>query len=503
MMSKVMFGVSTLGLLVAMGTTGVQASTPGARGAEARTLPDRYIVVLRDAVTDVPGLAQQLARAGGGEVSHLYQNTIKGFSLRLPAQAVAALARNPNVQSVEADQAVSINQSVQDQATWGLDRLDQRSLPLDTRYSYNLTGQGVHVFVVDTGVRSTHQEFTGRMKPGFSALEDKSTEDCNGHGTHVAGSAAGTRWGVAKGAFVVPVRVLDCGGSGSWSGVIAGIDWAAGQAVNAGMAPAVMNLSLGGGASSSVDLAARRAVEAGVTVVAAAGNSQANACNYSPAREPVVLTVGATTSSDAQASYSNFGSCLDLYAPGSGIRSAWSSSDTAVADLNGTSMASPHVAGAAALFLQADPSATPGLVSRRLLDSATSGVLKSLGTGSPNLLAFSLAAGAPVASAVEVFVASIQGSAFKSGGNWRARADVLVKREGSIDVVPGVVVTGTFSPGGSFSCITQSTGACTLTSGNISGKTTSTTFDIGALSGDGVVYLSGSNAVSRIVIRKP
>jgi subtilisin family serine protease len=496
-------GCLAFGGLLAVASSGAQASMPGARGADARTLPDRYIVVLRDAVTDVPGLAQQLARAGGGEVSHLYQNTFKGFSLRLPAQAVAALARNPNVQWVEADQAVSINQSVQDQATWGLDRLDQRSLPLDTRYGYSLTGEGVYAFVVDTGVRSTHEEFAGRMQPGFSALADKSTEDCNGHGTHVAGSVAGARWGVAKGAFVVPVRVLDCAGSGSWSGVIAGIDWAAGQAVNGGMAPAVMNLSLGGGASSSVDLAARRASDAGVTVVAAAGNSKANACNYSPAREPVVLTVGATTSSDAQASYSNFGSCLDLYAPGSGIRSASSSSDSAFVDLSGTSMASPHVAGVAALFLQADPSASPGLVSRRLLASATSGLLKSLGNGSPNLLAFSLAAGAPVASAVDVFVADIRGSAFKSGGNWRARAEVLVKDVDSTAVVPGVVVTGTFSPGGSFSCITQSTGACTVTSGNISGKTTSTTFDIGALSGDGVVYLSGSNAVSRIVIRKP
>ena len=299
---------------------------------------------------------------------------------------ITALQKNPNVKLVEPDgMAVAIE--VQNPAPWGLDRADQRTLPLDSTYSYNSTGLGVTTYIIDTGVRSDHVDFTGRVSGGFSSIADgRGTADCNGHGTHVAGTVAGVTYGIAKGASIVPVRVLDCYGSGTWSGVIAGLDWVAGNHLPG--VPAVANMSLGGGAVLSVDTAVSAVVNDGVTVVVAAGNSGADACNYSPARTESAITVAATDMSDTQASFSNFGSCVDIYAPGVNVPSAWYTSTTASASLSGTSMAAPHIAGAAALVLASSPAASPAEVTQALRNTATTGMVKASTVGTPNLLLF-------------------------------------------------------------------------------------------------------------------
>jgi subtilisin family serine protease len=358
----------------------LQGISASARGADAT-----YIIVFKSGVQDIPGLARQLVAQGGGELGFVYQTALQGFSASLPAAAIDGLRRNPNVELIEADQVMSINATTQLSATWGLDRIDQRNLPLNTTYVYDADGSGVHSYILDTGILSTHAGFGGRVSSGYTAIADgRGTEDCNGHGTHVAGTVGSTTWGVAKNTDLVAVRVLGCNGSGTTSGVVAGIDWVADNAVK----PAVANMSLGGGASTAIDDAVAGAVSAGVTFVVAAGNSNANACNYSPARAPSAITVGATTSSDARASYSNFGTCLDIFAPGSSITSAWYTSNTATNTISGTSMASPHVAGAAALYLDANPTASPAAVTSALTGNATTGKVTVAGTGSPNRLLY-------------------------------------------------------------------------------------------------------------------
>jgi PKD repeat protein len=345
---------------------------------------DSYIVVFREGVQDVPGLARQLATANGGELGYVYEHAVRGFSVRMPAAAIQGLSRNPNVAYIEPDRIVTIA-ATQSNATWGLDRVDQRDLPLNGTYVYNADGSGVRSYIIDTGIRNAHNDFGGRASSGYTAINDgRGTDDCNGHGTHVAGTVGGTTWGVAKNTSLIAVRVLDCRGSGTTSGVIAGVDWVAANHVK----PAVANMSLGGGASSTLDNAVNNASAAGVTFVVAAGNSNANACNYSPARAASAITVGATTSTDARASYSNFGNCLDIFAPGSSITSAWYTSNTATNTISGTSMAAPHVAGAAALYLQGNPGASPSAVTSALTGNATTGKVTSAGTGSPNLLLY-------------------------------------------------------------------------------------------------------------------
>jgi len=413
-----------------------------------------------------------------------------------------AIRRNPNVDYIEQDATVELRQtSVQNSATWGLDRIDQADRPLDTQYHYGPTGSNVYAFIIDTGLRVDHVEFAGRVLPGYGAIADgQGTNDCNGHGTHVAGTVGGSTWGVAKQVRLVPVRVLDCAGSGSLSGVIAGIDWTA----SSSMRPAVANLSLGGGLSSSINQAVAGATAKGVTMVVAAGNENVDACTRSPASEPSAITVGATTSADQRASYSNFGTCVDLFAPGSSITSAWNSSVNATNTISGTSMAAPHVAGVAALILQGNPSATPAAVAEAIRSQATSNRLGGLGAGSPNLLLFSLVNGAPSPSTQVVAVRSLNGSSASAKKGWVASVEASVRNVNTLATVGGVTVKATFVPGGAVSCVTSSTtGGCSPRSALFAKTVASTTLTIDSLSGSQMVYDATQNTATRVTVGRP
>ena len=363
--------------------TVVYAQAPG------RVIPGRYIVVLDDRQVGQPGVraaADDLARQYAGRVEHVYEHTIHGFSVRVSNAGAAALARNPRVRYVEQDTERFIVET-QSSATWGLDRVDQRQLPLDGSYTYDTVASNVGVYVIDTGIRATHAEFEGRVSGfGFTSIDDENgTDDCNGHGTHVSGTIGGATYGVAKFVTLYAVRVLGCNGAGTTAGVIAGVDWVTANQVR----PAVANMSLIGGPSTALDDAVRGSIAAGVTYAIAAGNSSTDACNYSPARVAEALTVASSTSYDARSSFSNFGPCIDVFAPGSDITSAWNTSDTASATISGTSMATPHVAGAAALYLALDPLASPDAVNAAIVNSASINMLSGIGSGSPNRLLYS------------------------------------------------------------------------------------------------------------------
>ncbi len=354
---------------------------------QANALPGRYIIVFHPGSANLEvSAASHAAERLGGKIHYTYTDALQGFAASLPEAALQGLLHNPNVEFIEIDQTVSVGiETAQSVSTWNLDRIDQRNLPLDGFYGYASTGTGVTAYIIDTGIRTSHTEFTGRASVGFDAVNDGHNGlDCNGHGTHVAGTVGGFNYGVAKNVSLVAVRVLDCAGSGTISGVIAGVDWVTRNKVP----PAVANMSLGGGASTALDNAVKTSIGSGVTYAIAAGNNNADACRYSPARVPAALTVGATTSTDARASYSNYGSCLDLFAPGSNVTSAWNTSDTAINTISGTSMATPNVTGVAALYLQYNPAALPANVAAALTGNATSGVIQNLGRKSPNRLLY-------------------------------------------------------------------------------------------------------------------
>ena len=373
--------------LSSAGASDSSGAAPLLGTTSADAIAGHYIVVLDDAATDarVQSVAAA-ATAAGGTVGFTYTSALKGFSAALPAGALAAVRAAAGVKYVEADGRAHLAVKQLNPPSWGLDRVDQRDLPLDNKYVYiRKAGKGVDVYIIDTGMRFTHQEFTGRASSGYDAVDGGSADDCHGHGTHVAGTAGGTKYGVAKKVSLIAVRVLDCGGSGTWAGVIAGVDWV----TDNHSGPSVANMSLGGGYVQSVNDAVTASIASGVSYAIAAGNSADNACNYSPASTPNAITVGATEINDARASYSNYGTCLDIFAPGSNITSAWIGSDTATNTISGTSMASPHVAGAAALYLSINPGATPLQVRNAMVNAATNGKVTNPGTGSPNKLLFS------------------------------------------------------------------------------------------------------------------
>lgn len=477
-----------------------QGKAPAAKPVAGQAIPDRYIVVLRPQVANPGAEGRALAAAAGGQVDRVFSTALKGFSARLPAAAVARLAQNPNVLSIEPDRVITLASGSQNNAPWGLDRIDQADRPLSSTYDYLATGAGVRAYIIDTGIRPSHSDFGGRVLPGFSAIGDGyGSNDCNGHGTHVAGTVGGQTWGVAKGVALVPVRVLGCDGSGAYSGVIAGVDWAAAQSHR----PAVANMSLGGPTSDALDQAIAGATAKGLSVVVAAGNSNADACNYSPARAPSALTVGASTSGDARASYSNFGRCLDLFAPGSAITSAWYTGDFATASLNGTSMAAPHVAGVVALALEKNPGASASAVTDMVLSTASANKLSAIGRQSPNRLAYSMGMGAVVEPVLStVAVGTLSGAVQSQRNGWRALATVSVRNVDTGAAVPGAQVAVGFNPGGSASCTTGSTGSCTASSGQLSNKASSTEASVTGVSGTDMQYDRSQNSVTSIRISR-
>jgi subtilisin family serine protease len=361
-----------IGLVAAVGLTCV--STP------AQAAEDTFIVVLREHI-----LTTSVTSQYDVSVRHTYSSALNGFSATMTAQKAAQLAKDPNVAMVQRNQTHVISDEQTNVPTWGLDRIDQRSVPLDQTYFYSTDAKDVHAYVIDTGIRATHQTYEGRVGNGFDSIDnDTEAQDCHGHGTHVAGTVGGDRYGVAKKVKLHGVRVLNCKGSGTTESVVAGVDWVTKNAIK----PAVANMSLGGGPDAVLDAAVERSVASGITYAIAAGNSNQDACGHSPASAPSAITVGATNRDDSRAAFSNWGRCVDVFAPGSGILSAFNTSDTATQTASGTSMASPHVAGAAALHLAKNPRATPEQVAKALTETATPDKVTNPGPDSPNKLLF-------------------------------------------------------------------------------------------------------------------
>ncbi len=383
LLGRVIIALAMTSAAVAISGT-ANAAEPEILGKGGVTaVKDSYLVVLKDNRAPVRETAERLAN---GKVKSVWEHAVRGFSMNVTEAQALKIAADPAVAYVEQNHTVTVQDTQTPVPSWGLDRIDQRDLPLNNSYTYPNTASSVHAYIIDTGIRITHTDFGGRASHGFDFIDnDAVADDCHGHGTHVAGTTGGTAHGVAKQSLLVAVRVLDCAGSGTFDQVISGVNWVTANAIK----PAVANMSLGGtGTNATLEAAVTNSISSGVTYALAAGNSNADACNFTPARTPAAITVGSTTNTDARSSFSNFGTCLDLFAPGSSITSAWIGSDTATNTISGTSMASPHVAGAAALILQANPGFTAQQVRDAMVAAATPGKITSPGTGSPNLLLF-------------------------------------------------------------------------------------------------------------------
>ncbi|HEX5542314.1 MAG TPA: S8 family serine peptidase [Micromonospora sp.] len=466
---SVFVGVAALAMIAAATPASAQPEGTILSAGGPTAVADSYIVVFKDSSVDrhrVGDTARGLASRHGGKVMRTYTAALRGFEINVNAKAAARIAANPAVAYVEQNHTVT-TMGTQTNPTWGLDRIDQRNLPLNNSYTYPNEAGNVHAYVIDTGIRGTHVDFQGRMKPGYDAIGG-GTEDCHGHGTHVAGTVGGTQYGVAKKPYLVPIRVLNCQGSGTNAQVVAGIDWVTANAIK----PAVANMSLGGSANTATDDAVNRSINAGITYAVAAGNgdifgNRQNACNYSPARVANAITVGATQNNDAAASFSNFGTCVDILAPGVSITSAWSTSDTATNTISGTSMASPHVAGAAALVLSANPTWSPAQVKSFLVNSATQGAISNPGTGTPNRLLYvgDIGGGQPPTNDFSMSLSPTSGST-APGGSVTATVNTAT--------TSGSAQSVSLSASGLPSGATASFSPSTVTSGNSSTLTIST-----------------------------
>ncbi|HVK24280.1 MAG TPA: proprotein convertase P-domain-containing protein [Actinokineospora sp.] len=386
-------GLGTVAAAALLSVIGL--ATPAFAEAQVRTVaeavPDSYVVVLNDSASPRSASARtaaDLTGKYGGTVTVSWQHALNGFAAKMSDAQARKLAADPKVAYVQQDQVLRINDVQPNPPSWGLDRIDQRDLPLDQSYTYDTSASNVRAYILDTGIRITHSTFGGRATWGTNTVDTNNT-DCHGHGTHVAGTVGGSQYGVAKGVALVAVKVLNCSGSGTTAGVVNGVDWVTQNAVK----PAVANMSLGGGADAALDTAVRNSIASGVTYGLASGNSNANACNSSPSRVLEGITVNATDINDARASFSNFGTCTDIFAPGVNITSSWMTNDTATNTISGTSMATPHVVGAAALWLATHPNDLPPAVATAMYNNSTPNKVTNPGTGSPNRLLYTAPGG--------------------------------------------------------------------------------------------------------------
>ncbi|MET8151023.1 S8 family serine peptidase [Actinoplanes sp. NPDC049668] len=383
----VVTAVGIPGAAQAAGAQPAERAVLAAPGAEV--VPDSYVVVLKPDRAAVAGQARTLAGRHSAQVRQTYSHALRGFAATMSARQARRMAADPAVAYVQADVIHRVSDTQNNPPSYGLDRIDQRNRPLNSAYTYSNGAADVHAYIIDTGVRTTHQDFGLRAVSGFDAIDGGTADDCHGHGTHVAGTVGGTAYGVAKSARLVAVRVLNCEGSGTTAQVVAGIDWVTANAAK----PAVANMSLGGSADAALDSAVAGSIASGVSYAIAAGNGflglfALDACTQSPARVPAAITVSAVDNADRKAGWANRGTCVDVFAPGIGITSSWGTGDTATNTISGTSMAAPHVAGAAALYLQTHPSAAPAEVHSAIVGNSTTGVVVSPGSGSPNRLLY-------------------------------------------------------------------------------------------------------------------